>query len=229
METQHDPAEDAAGEPVRVSPRLLWFIGLLLAVLLAGGGYVVTEHIMTSKAIEQLGRSVAHGVPPAVATRAPAAARPVPRVAPPAPQPAGEWIGGDADLAMETSGSSRATGAGEKPDSALRVSGGAEPVDGQATAERQAAFDTAGSSGAAGNSGAGAARGGGAPAPREEGSRGRRSRVPGYEVELEKHYSTVFARCPHPGVPGAVECRRAVCAGGARKSAACRYYADGRD
>jgi len=222
METHHDPAEDAAGEPARVSPRLLWFIGLLLAVLLAGGGYVVAEHIMTSKAIEQLGRSVAHGVPPAVAARAPAAAaRPVPRPSPPVPQPEGDWIGGDADLAVETSGSSRAAGGGAKPDGALRESGGAEQVDGQAGVQALSAFDSAGSSttGAAG----------GSPAAREETSRGRRSRVPGYDVELEKHYSTIFARCPRPGVPGAVECRRAVCAGGARKTAACRYYADGRD
>jgi len=224
METHHDPVEDAAGEPARVSPRLLWFIGLLLAVLLAGGGYVVTEHIMTSKAIEQLGRSVAHGVPPTVAARAPAAAaRPLPRPAPPVPQPEGDWLGGDADLAAETSGSSRAAGGEEKPDGGLRVSGGAEVVDGEARAAAPAVVDSAGSSNA------GAAGGGAAPAVREEGSRGRRSRVPGYEVELEKHYSTIFARCPRPGVPGAVECRRAVCAGGARKTAACRYYADGRD
>lgn len=254
METQHDPVEDAAGEPARVSPRFLWFIGLMLALLLAGGGYVVTEHIMTSKAIEQLGRSVAHGIPPAVATRAPvAAARLVPQPAPtgaqagmqpgvrpsaqagmqpgmrpvaqaavqPGVQLGGDWISGDADLAAETSGGSRAQ-AGAKPDGALRVSGGAEPLDGQAGGP-QAAFDTAGSSSA------GAAGGARAPAVREEGGRARRTRVPGYEVELEKHYSTIFARCPRPGVPGAVECRRAVCAGGARKTAACRYYADGRD
>ncbi|MGB9989997.1 hypothetical protein [Pseudoduganella rhizocola] len=225
MEIQHDPVEeDAVGEPVRVSPRLLWFIGLLLAVLLAGGGYVVAEHIMTSKAIEQLGRSVAHGVPPAVAPRTPAAAvRPVPPAAPPAPQPQGDWIGGDADLAAETSGSSRAAGDTAQPGGALRVSGGAEPVDGRGGAEAQGGFDTAGSSGA------GAAGGARAPAAQEEGSRSRRARAPGYDVELERHYSTVFARCPRPGVPGAVECRRAVCAGAARKTAACRYYADGRD
>lgn len=227
METQHDPVDDAAGEPVRVSPRFLWFIGLLLAVLLAGGGYVVAEHIMTSKAIEQLGRSVAHGVPPAVAARAPAAAvRAVPRTAPaatPAAAPEGDWIGGDADLAVETSGSSRATGGTEQPGGALRVSGGAEPVEGRAGTEAQAAFDTAGSSSA------GTAGGARAPAVQEEGSRGRRPRAPGYDVALERHYSAVFARCPRPGVPGAVECRRAVCAGAARKTTACRYYADGRD
>lgn len=218
METQHDSIEDAAGEPARVSPRLLWVIGLLLAVLLAGGGYVVTEHILTSKAIEQLGRSVAHGVPPAVATRPPpAAVRPVPPPQPAAAPPDPGWLGGDADLAVETSGSSRAARGAEMPGSALRVSGGAEPVDGRA------AFDTAGSS-------SGGAEGGGRGTPaQEEGSRGRRARTPGYEAELGKHYSSVFARCPRPGVPGAVECRRAVCAGAARKSVACRYYGDGRD
>lgn len=224
METQHDPVEDAAGDPVRVSPRLLWFIGLLLALLVAGGGYVVAQHIMTSKAIEQLGRSVAHGVPPAVAKRSPAApVRPVPRPAPAAPQAEGDWIGGDADLAAETSGSSRAAGGAEQPGGVLRESGGAEPVDGRAGAEAPAAFATAGSSGA------GAAGGARAPAVQEERGRGRRSRAPGYEVELERYYGAVFARCPRPGVPGAVECRRAVCAGAARKTAACRYYVDGRD
>jgi hypothetical protein len=37
-------------------------------------------------------------------------------------------------------------------------------------------------------------------------------------------YGAVFARCPGPGVSGAVECRRAVCAGAARKSASCAPY-----
>jgi hypothetical protein len=37
-------------------------------------------------------------------------------------------------------------------------------------------------------------------------------------------YGAVFARCPGPGESGAVECRRAVCAGAARKAAACAPY-----
>lgn len=36
--------------------------------------------------------------------------------------------------------------------------------------------------------------------------------------------SAVFARCPKPGESGAVECRRAVCSGAARKQAACSAY-----
>jgi hypothetical protein len=38
--------------------------------------------------------------------------------------------------------------------------------------------------------------------------------------------STVFARCPGAGESGAVECRRAICAGAARKSSACAPYRD---
>lgn len=37
-------------------------------------------------------------------------------------------------------------------------------------------------------------------------------------------YGTVFARCPGPGESGAVECRRAVCDGAAKKTAACAPY-----
>jgi hypothetical protein len=203
MESQYSSAEDATGEPARVSPRFLWLLGLVLAALTAAGAYVVAQHIMTSKAIEQLGRSVAHGSVPAkkVPTASPQSAAP----AVPVPPADSGWIGGDADLASETSGGARDSGS-EEPEGALRTSGGADPV----LARAGAPADVAGSS-------AGGAEGGGGKRPRE--------RVPGYEAELEKHYSNTFARCPRPGVSGAVECRRAVCAGGARKSAACRYYA----
>jgi hypothetical protein len=37
-------------------------------------------------------------------------------------------------------------------------------------------------------------------------------------------YGAVFARCPGPGESGAVECRRAVCDGAAKKTAACAPY-----
>jgi hypothetical protein len=42
--------------------------------------------------------------------------------------------------------------------------------------------------------------------------------------ERKDRYGTVFARCPGPGESGAVECRRAVCSGAARKAAACAPY-----
>lgn len=42
--------------------------------------------------------------------------------------------------------------------------------------------------------------------------------------ESKDRYSNVFARCPGPGVSGAVQCRRAVCSGAARKAAACAPY-----
>lgn len=37
-------------------------------------------------------------------------------------------------------------------------------------------------------------------------------------------YGAVFARCPGPGESGAVQCRRAVCDGAAKKTAACAPY-----
>lgn len=45
-------------------------------------------------------------------------------------------------------------------------------------------------------------------------------------VPRADRYGSVFARCPGPGESGAVECRRAVCSGGARKAAACAPYRD---
>jgi hypothetical protein len=42
--------------------------------------------------------------------------------------------------------------------------------------------------------------------------------------ERQDRYGAVFARCPGPGQSGAVECRRAVCGGAARKESACGPY-----
>lgn len=42
--------------------------------------------------------------------------------------------------------------------------------------------------------------------------------------EAPERASAVFARCPKPGESGAVECRRAVCSGAARKQAVCSAY-----
>ncbi|HEX8605225.1 MAG TPA: hypothetical protein VF774_21450 [Pseudoduganella sp.] len=44
--------------------------------------------------------------------------------------------------------------------------------------------------------------------------------------ERQDRYGAVFARCPGPGESGAVQCRRAVCSGAARKAAACAPYLD---
>jgi hypothetical protein len=40
----------------------------------------------------------------------------------------------------------------------------------------------------------------------------------------QERAAAVFARCPKPGESGAVECRRAVCSGAARKQGACAAY-----
>jgi hypothetical protein len=56
------------------------------------------------------------------------------------------------------------------------------------------------------------------PAAREEAQRQRQP--------VQRGKSAVFARCPGPGESGAVECRRAICAGAARKSGACAPYLD---
>lgn len=42
--------------------------------------------------------------------------------------------------------------------------------------------------------------------------------------ERQERAAAVFARCPKPGESGAVECRRAVCSGAARKQGACAAY-----
>ena len=43
-------------------------------------------------------------------------------------------------------------------------------------------------------------------------------------AERQERAAAVFARCPKPGESGAVECRRAVCSGAARKQGACAAY-----
>lgn len=50
-----------------------------------------------------------------------------------------------------------------------------------------------------------------------------RARRNGQPVRQERA-AAVFARCPKPGDSGAVECRRAVCDGAARKQAVCAAY-----
>ncbi|WP_338761711.1 hypothetical protein [Massilia sp. METH4] len=56
--------------------------------------------------------------------------------------------------------------------------------------------------------------------PREQPAPRRRTEAPA----RANGYGAIFARCPGPGQSGAVECRRAVCDGAARKAAACAPY-----
>lgn len=52
----------------------------------------------------------------------------------------------------------------------------------------------------------------------------QRQRQRGEAAPRKDRYGAVFARCPGPGESGAVECRRAVCDGAAKKTAACVPY-----
>lgn len=53
--------------------------------------------------------------------------------------------------------------------------------------------------------------------PRSPAAR-RRSR------ELQNYYSAIFRRCPQPGEPGAIECRRHICNGAESEGPACKPY-----
>jgi hypothetical protein len=45
--------------------------------------------------------------------------------------------------------------------------------------------------------------------------------------DLQIYYSQIFRRCPQPGEPGAVECRRHICNGAEREGPACKPFRSG--
>jgi len=52
----------------------------------------------------------------------------------------------------------------------------------------------------------------------------KKTAVPRKHLTETERYREVFKRCPAPGEPGAVECRRHICNGAEREGPACRPY-----
>jgi len=52
----------------------------------------------------------------------------------------------------------------------------------------------------------------------------KKAAIPRRRAAEAERYAEVFKRCPAPGQPGAVECRRHICNGAEREGPACRPY-----
>lgn len=219
MHTEDAAADSTVSEtsavPVqRTSRRAAWLLGVLL---LAGAGFAAVwgfRTLQAERAIATVERSVADRPPPA-AGAAPAVApqrATVPPVSPPyidEPPAVATAPAADRLPALQLPGQ-------PVPDAVLRdlpdwVTAEVAPKRAVKGAVRSAARE--------------------APAPTSGGSGDESAAVapvvpgqPARAAPKRDRYGSVFARCPGPGESGAVECRRAVCSGGARKAAACAPY-----
>lgn len=209
-----------------LSRKVLFSIMGVIAVIFAFGSAWVGYQYASTSAIAKLGSSVSTpAMPAAPAAPAPAASRPdtgvpvPPSASVPAELPAGVAAGPSAPptlpSAEELLADRKAAGAPQPAPAALvrdlpdwlatEVGGRhAEKAATKAVAARVP--ETSGPSGDE-------------PAPPAR-ERAQRNEPP---VRQERA-TAVFARCPKPGESGAVECRRAVCDGAARKQAVCAAY-----
>jgi hypothetical protein len=216
------PADDGAGRQPDayasgLSRKVLFGVLGLIVVLFAFGSAWVGYRYASTSAIDRLGKSVAT---PAAATPpvpAPAAA-PITRATAPG-MPSGGTASGDISAgpsappalpsAEELLAANKRPGApAAAPDALVRDLPDwlASEVGGRT---RKAA-----------------------PVPQTSGasadeSADKREAAPSARVqrpERQERAAAVFARCPKPGESGAVECRRAVCSGAARKQGACAAY-----
>ncbi|UGQ48706.1 hypothetical protein [Massilia endophytica] len=230
MESYDESTHQAAGPYSGLSPRVLWVIGIAIAGFLVWAGMHVARSIATSRQIERVERVVARQGPPAVkppaaqsaapaAAAAPAPSAHAPAKTPPAAAPPAATV---PPLAVAL--------AGAQPPAKDAV-----PAEATAASKPAAAYDSSGWSGddadiAESSGGSVDAESGADMESRPE----RRRATPAVQrreapaAATESYNSNLFSRCPRPGVPGAVECRRAVCAGAARRAPSCKYYQDGQ-
>jgi hypothetical protein len=228
--TARQPEGDGPG----VSRKVLFGLLAVIAVVFAFGSAWVGYQYANTSAIDRLGKSVAApatparpaapSVPPISATPAPPAAAPLaranePATAPlartnePATAPGGMGAGPSAPPALPSAEELLAARKAPQapaaaPDALVRDLPDwlATEVGGR---PRKTAPVPQTSGGSADES---ADRRVGAPAARVR------------PAERQERAAAVFARCPKPGESGAVECRRAVCSGAARKQGACAAY-----
>lgn len=206
-----------------LSRKVLFGVMGVIAVIFAFGSAWVGYQYANTSAIARLGSSMAPPAPPMAAV--PAAPRPDAAVPAPVPAPAVADPGASVAAgpsapptlpsAEELLADRKAAGAPQPAPAALvrdlpdwlatEVGGRhAEKAATKAVAARVP--ETSGPSGDE-------------PAPPAR-ERAQRNEPP---VRQERA-TAVFARCPKPGESGAVECRRAVCDGAARKQAVCAAY-----
>ncbi|GGY39903.1 hypothetical protein [Pseudoduganella albidiflava] len=206
----HDPAS-AEGAPASTNARkIAWAGAAVLAALTVAAAVWGVQAWQTNRAMESVenslsGRALAAPGAPAAAA---AGATTVPAQAEPAGEVAAVPVAPSADRLPPLVLPGQPV-----PDAVLRDLPdwvAAEVAPGQTPA--RTAVQT---SGASGDESAAPAV---VPAP----ARPQRERAEA--APRKDRYGTVFARCPGPGESGAVECRRAVCDGAAKKTAACAPY-----
>lgn len=189
----------AARHPLR---RAAWLLLAALAVLLVLVLVWAARNVETSRALAEVEKSVA-GVPPPVASSAGVPVPEASNVQAPVPTPVADAAVMAVAPADRLPPLPLAQAPQRAPDAVLRdlPEWLAAEVGGGVT------------SGSSGDESA---------APAEK-PRRRVERAAASSVQPER-YGKVFARCPRPGESGAVECRRTVCSGGARRAAACAPY-----
>lgn len=208
-EAAADPAPARAPQPPLGAWRVpvFWMACGALLAMLAGSAFVVAQRVGLERDIAAL----AGNLPPATPAPAPAPALVAAPPAPPASIPAPEPTPVQAPAPLPPAQLERGVEA-ERPVAARpkRVAGSAQREKKQSyNATRARAPVRAAASRQIARSGTKAAR------------QRARSVKPAAEHDL---YWEVFKRCPLPGEPGAVECRRHVCNGAEREGPACKSY-----
>lgn len=225
------PDSDDAYQPGLSRKVLFGVLGVMALIFALGSAWIGYQYAGTS-AIARLGESVAAPAAPAATVPAHVAATPAPPppmasapVAPPNGVSAGPSAPPTLPSAEELLADKKRPAAPspapaalvrDLPDWLATEVGGRVPAK---AASAASSAETSGGSAASGSSGASDDE----PVARQETARGKRGERPA-STERQLRASSVFARCPKPGDSGAVECRRAVCSGAARKQGACAAY-----
>lgn len=202
-----EPAQPDAAAPLFSPRRLAWLVGALLLALILVGALWAVRTWQTNRAIANVESSLAGRTMPAgVAAAAGAAAATTPKAVP--------EEGGAAAPAVSTSGERLPP---------LMLPGQPVPAAVLRDLPEWVVAEVAPAQTSSGASGDESAAPAAPPAPPAQ---GRQHAETAPQRERKDRYGSVFARCPGPGESGAVECRRAVCAGAARKAASCVPYRD---
>ncbi len=208
-----------------LSRKVLFGVLAVLVVAFTAGSVYLGYQVVTTSQVDKLGKAVTEQG----AAKAPAASVPAVPAAPAAVVPAAP------EVAVDLPRSDAAMGAGPSapptlPSAEELLAQGAKPAKpgpapaalvrdlpdwlatevGGAAPRAAVAPVAAASSGASGDETAEPAK--------------AAAKAKGPAPAAFERASAVFARCPKPGESGAVECRRAVCSGAARKQAACSAY-----
>lgn len=235
----HGGASTAAApldaSPARSHRKVAWAAAAALSVLIGATALWAVREWQTNQAIAELENSIsgrspaspragppggapahsnvpigmAEPEPARPAPQAPSTDRLPPLILPGQPVPAAvlrdlpEWVRAEVAPAQAAGIHGKAV-----------ASGAAAP----GLSDRSSQAVTSGISGTAGASGASGASGATGDEPAAPPAQRQRA------APRSDRYSAVFARCPRPGESGAVECRRAVCDGAARKAPACAPY-----